>query len=254
MNTKRYTAGIALSIAAMLTLSGCTANTPDKPAPKPTASPSATVKPTPTPSASPTEAPVAQPTPAPAPEPTKPEVVNVVIGADSVRIENKAGNVTREFNYTDTPNDAIATLTDLYGVAPEVTYSGEEHCNYQNNYYKWDGLQLTFHTPTQDPSQAEDWMIVNTKVSPKTDTFNLTGPRGIKIGDPLGQVTELVKDIDNPYGTPSEYDGDTYAYLLIEQSKVNPAGIPEEASGAIAYFTNDAVTNINAPAYVYGDC
>ena len=277
---KRRTTCVALLVLSASILAGCssTATTVATPSPSPTRSastpsPSATPEPTKTPTGSPTAPakPSPSPTAKPAPQPSqkpqpKPEPVKTVvveIGADELRIEDISGGLKNSFPYEgDSADEAIAALTSLYGKEPKTLYTGDDICNYQNNVYSWDNMNLSFQAASQSVADAERFLVFTNSANQNYERV-VQAPNGAQVGLSLKRFHAASPGL--AYSPGIDYEGVSYGSMIGEPSKItvqsasnsgDPALLPADANavGTVIFATNDTIKSIHAPGSLVGDC
>jgi hypothetical protein len=242
-----------------LVLAGCTPNA-NTVAPTPTK----TVQQAPTASPNPTSTPSSTPTTEPTPVvPEKDTVITtVIISADDILFENKAGEIIKESSYFENPAAAITNLTEAFGVEPVIEYSGEQKCWYHMTDAKWPSFQLSYEG--QDPNATPERNFTVMSLEPSTD-ITVASLNGAHIGDSLTDYLTKIPE-SNPrvvYDIPNETDPNSQKYTLVTDEKTdkNPysdmTNQPEEYAnryGTIVTAEGDTITSIIAPRDLYYDC
>ena len=75
-------------------------------------------------------------------EEEEPDAATILIRTESFSILDEDDVAMEEFDYFDSPDGAIAALTEVFGSAPTITpFEGHTH-QWPGNYYTWDGFTL----------------------------------------------------------------------------------------------------------------
>jgi hypothetical protein len=262
---KRTAQAVILTLSIGL-LAGCTSSAPVEKPTRSTPSSSQSAKPVPseapTATATPSASPSAAPSVAPKPDPVKTTVIQ--IGADELRIEDLSGNVKNSFSYEGGSTDeAVAALTSLYGKEPTKRYTGTEQiCDYQMNVYVWDNLTMRFQGESQNPNDAEFFMMNTTTANQNYERI-VQAPNGAQVGQSLEKFHKASPEL--AFSKGSEYEGKVYAAMVGEPSKrynepasefggesITPADA--NSAGVIVFAENDKINSITAPYSLIGDC